>query len=476
LKNHIGLYTDHYELLMAQAYFLNGRRGWSCFDYFFRKAPYKGSYVVFAGLYDLLESIQQLKFEREDLEYLSSLGFKKEFLNYLEKFSFSGNIYSVQEGEIIFPNEPALRVEADIIEAQIVETILLNIINFESLIATKASRMRQVAGDKLLIDFGLRRAQGLGGIQASKAAIIGGFDSTSNLYSALLFDLKASGTLAHSFIQSYDLQIDAFRAFATMYQERAVLLVDTYDTLKLGIPDAIQVGKEMEERGQRLYGIRLDSGDFSYLSKKARKMLDKQGMQYVKIFVSNQLDEYIIKSLLEQKAPIDGFGVGTSLVTGKSDGALDGVYKLTMFKDKPRLKISEDTVKILLPGIKNIVRYSDEEGMFYADGIRLQDETDIDKIYNPTNFLQCSVVESFSGELIISKVLENGKVVIQNKSAKDIAAYCSQRLTKLGDEFKRLENPHIYKVGVSKNLFDLRNQLIQNYKKNESITTSGCPE
>jgi nicotinate phosphoribosyltransferase len=390
-------------------------------------------------------------------------------LQYLEKFSFTGNIYSVQEGEIVFPNEPVLRVEADIIEAQIIETLLLNILNFQSLIATKASRMRQVAGDKLLIDFGLRRAQGLGGIHASKAAIIGGFDSTSNLYSAMLFDLNASGTLAHAFIQSYDQQVDAFRAFAALYPEKTILLVDTYDTLSLGVPDAIQVAKEMEERGHRLFGIRLDSGDFSYLSKMARKMLDNEELQYVNIFVSNQLDEYIIKSLLEQKAPIDGFGVGTSLVTGKEDGALDGVYKLAMFNDKPRLKISEDTVKILLPGIKNIIRYLDEEGMFYGDGIMLENESSIKEIYNPNNYLQSSRVESFLFEPIMFKVIGNGKMVIQNKMPKEIAVYCRQRLNSLPDEFKRLENPHLYKVGVSKNLYDLRSRLIQSYKGKERI-------
>ena len=292
----------------------------------------------------------------------------------LKAFDFKADIYAPEEGEVVFPYEPVVRVEGNIIETQIIETMLLNILNFESLIATKASRIRHAAGDRLVIDFGLRRAQGLGGVLASKAAVIGGVNSTSNVYSAFMFGLVSAGTQAHSWIQSYDDEITAFRDFARAFPKNCVFLVDTYDTLKSGIPNAITVAREMEAQGEKLFGVRLDSGDLAYLSKSARKMLDDSGLHYVKIVTSNQLDEYLIKSLLEQGAPVDAFGVGTKLVTGLDDAALDGVYKLAMSGSKPRLKISESPEKIILPGIKNVFRCIDDNGKFYADCIVLADE------------------------------------------------------------------------------------------------------
>jgi nicotinate phosphoribosyltransferase len=337
-NEYIGLYADHYAFTMAQGYLLDGRENCpACFDYFFRKNPFNSGYTVFAGLYDLLEMVSNFNFNSNSINLLKEKGFNDEFLNYLKKFNFKGNICAPKEGEIIFANEPIVRVEGDIIEAQLIEALLLNMINFQSLIATKASRIRKAAGDRILIDFGLRRAQGLSAIHASKAAIIGGLDSTSNVFSSYAFGVDSAGTQAHSWIQSYMDELTAFRKYADSFPDHCVLLVDTYNTLSSGIPNAITVAKEMEQKGQRLFGIRLDSGDLAYLSKKARKILDDTDLDYVKIIASNQLNEYLIKSLIEQGAPIEGFGIGTSLITGQSDAALDGVYKLSMADNKARL-------------------------------------------------------------------------------------------------------------------------------------------
>jgi nicotinate phosphoribosyltransferase len=339
--------------------------------------------VVFAGLNSLLDALEDYRFDEDDLAYLKSLEFKKPFLDYLKHFSFKGKVYSVREGEVVFPLEPVLRVEGTILETQLIETILLNFVNFESLIATKASRMVWAAHGRRVVDFGLRRAQGLGGIQASRAAIIGGLDATSNVYSAFAYSLPPSGTQAHSWIQSFPDELTAFRKFAEIYPNQCVLLVDTYNTLQSGVPNAIRVAKKMEEMGGRLSGIRLDSGDLAYLSKKTREILDEAGLHYVKIVVSNQLNEHLIKSLLEQGAPINAFGVGTSLVTGQDTPALDGVYKLCQYDGEPCLKISENSSKTTLPGVKKIVRYTDPDGFFYADGVLLEGEKGAETIYHP---------------------------------------------------------------------------------------------
>src|SRR5699024_2318786 len=337
------IYTDYYELTMAQGYFLSGRKDErASFDYFFRSNPYDGGYVIFAGLSDLISILNNFHFNKEELHYLRQQGFQKDFLAYLRNLELSVNVHAVREGEVVFPTTPLLRVEGNIIETQILETLILNILNFESLIATKAARMKYAAGNKKVIDFGLRRAQGFGGIQATKAAYIGGVEGTSNVYSSFEYGIPASGTMAHSWIQSFDDELTAFHKYAEYYPDNAILLVDTYSTLSSGLPNAIKVAKEMEERGNRLIGIRLDSGDLAYFARKARKMLDKAGLEYVKIAVSNQLDERLIKSLLNQRAPIDLFGVGTRLVTGYETPALDGVYKLATVNAEPKLKVSEN--------------------------------------------------------------------------------------------------------------------------------------
>ena len=466
LEKHSGLYTDHYELTMAQGYLLNNKKDTpACFDYFFRKNPFKGGYVLFAGLTDLLEVLEDLRFDDEDCNYLRSIGFAPEFVDYLKSFAFSADIYAPEEGDVVFPYEPVVRVEGNIIETQIIETMLLNILNFESLIATKAARIRHAAGNRFVIDFGLRRAQGLGGVLASKAAVIGGVNSTSNVYSAFMFGLVSAGTQAHSWIQSYDDEISAFRDFARGFPKNCIFLVDTYDTLKSGIPNAIAVAREMEARGEKLFGVRLDSGDLAYLSKTARKMLDDAGLNYVKIVTSNQLDEYVITSLLGQGAPVDAFGVGTKLVTGMDDAALDGVYKLAMSDSRPRLKISENPEKIILPGIKNVFRCIDNNGKFYADCIVLADEVSVDTIYHPHQQGKSSSVGPYRKEGLLRKVMGKGRTIISRKRPSEIAGYARARLEQLPDEHKRFENPHIYKVGISKRLMDLRSGIVDEIRE-----------
>lgn len=459
------LYTDFYELTMAQGYFLSGRQDeQASFDYFFREVPFDGGYVIFAGLSDLLKTLQNFRFHDDEIAYLAEQGFRQEFLTYLRNFEFNGTIYAAKEGEIVFPREPLIRLEGTIIETQILETLLLNIVNFESLIATKASRMKYAAGDRKVLDFGLRRAQGLGGIQASKAAYIGGVEATSNVYSSFKDNIPASGTMAHSWIQSFDDELTAFRKYAEYYPDDCILLVDTYDTLNIGIPNAITVAKELEERGHRLKGIRLDSGDLAYFSRQARKQLDEAGLEYVKIAASNQLDERLIKSLISQEAPIDVFGVGTRLVTGQDSPALDGVYKLSSVNNEPKLKISENIEKITLPGSKEVIRYSGDNGTFYGDGIVLKEEQDVDTIYHPHYPAKHAAVTSFNAELLLHEVVNNGTLTVEIPPPKQSAQYAQKRLQNLNPEHKRFDNPHIYKVGISKKLMNLRDELMKKMK------------
>ncbi len=460
LNGNTGLYTDHYELVMAQGYYRSGMGDMpAVFDYFFRTNPYEGGYVVFAGLEDLLGMLENYRFDREDCEYLERIGFEKEFTGFLKDFHFKGDVYAVEEGEVIFPYEPCVRVEGNLIETQLIETLLLNILNFESLIATKAARIRQVAGDRMLMDFGLRRAHGLGGIHASRAAVAGGFDKTSNVYSAFHFGLESAGTMAHSWVQSFEDEYTAFRTFAEIFPENCILLADTYDTLKSGFPNAIKVAKEMEGKGQKLFGIRLDSGDLAYLSKKGRELLDSVGLDYVKIVASNQLDEYVIKSLTEQSAPIDVFGVGTSLVTAMGAGALDGVYKLCQINGKPSLKISDNIAKNTLPGKKTLYRFRDDQGMFTADGIALDEETGFKVIHHPSETGKSSDISGCKKEQLIYKVMHKGRKVSGAKTAGEIYVYAQSRLKLLPAEQKRFMNPHIYKVGISSQLLQLRQKL-----------------
>ncbi|PKD21456.1 nicotinate phosphoribosyltransferase [Salegentibacter salinarum] len=466
MLNFSATYTDQYQLAMSQVYFKNGQKDHTAiFDYYFRKLPYHGGYAIFAGLQDLLKIIENLRFSDKDLEYLKKQDFDDDFLEYLKDFKFRGNIYSVQEGDVVFPTRPILQVEANIIEAQIIETILLNLLNFQTLIATKASRIKLVSGERTLLDFGLRRAQGPGGYYATRAAIIGGFNGTSNVIAGRDFNIPVSGTMAHSFIQSYDDELSAFRDFAEGRPKDCVLLVDTYDTLKSGVPNAIKVAKEMEEHGQKLMAIRLDSGDLAYLSKQSRKILDSAGLDYVKIAASNQLDENVIKSLLEQGAKIDVFGVGTNLVIGSPDAALDGVYKLAYSNGKPRIKISESIVKVTLPHKKQVYRLRDTEGNCVGgDLVALFEEENIKNMIHPFEPYKQMRIDSLEKEALLKPVMDNGENKLEEKSLQEIAEYSKDRLAELSIEYKRFNNPHIYKVGISEALKAERDILIASFK------------
>jgi nicotinate phosphoribosyltransferase len=465
IRTDSGLYTDMYELAMAEAYFKqNIHNTPASFDYFFRKLPFSGGYVIFCGLGELLSVIENLHFSSEEINWLHKQGFDKGFLEWLEAFRFKGTIRSMAEGEIVFPLEPLLLAEGSLAEVQLIETLLLNYLNFQSLIATKAARIRYAAGDRHLSEFGLRRSQALGGITASRAAIAGGFDSTSNMYAAKMYDIKASGTMAHSFIQSQENELTAFRKFAEVHPKNSTLLVDTYDTLKSGIPNAIIIAKEMKQKGQQLQAIRLDSGDLAYLAKRSRKMLDDAGFQDVQIVVSNQLDEYLIKSLLDQKAPIDVFGVGTSLATGQPDAALDGVYKLCEINGKPKIKLSENIQKVTLPGIKQVYRFTDEGGSFVGDAIALATDGIPGKMIHPYDPEKSMLLNTKLANPLLKKIMENGKSLLQQYEPKDFAAFSQKRLLQLPDEHKRFNNPHIYKVGISESLHQLRNDLRREYK------------
>lgn len=459
-------YTDQYQLTMAQVYYLKGQKDHrAVFDYFFRKLPFAGGYAVFAGLENLLDILEDIRFESSDLDFLQANGLDRGFVEYLKDFRFTGHIYASLEGDVVFPTRPILQVEANLIEAQIIETLLLNMLNFQTLIATKASRMRLVAGTASLVDFGLRRAQGPAGYYASRAAVIGGFNATSNVLAGRDFGIPVSGTMAHAFIQSYDDELSAFRDFAAGRPDDCVLLVDTYDTLNSGVPNAIRIGREMAEKGLQLKGIRLDSGDLAYLAKKSRKMLDDAGLHDVKIAASNQLDEHVIKALREQHAPIDIFGVGTSLVTGEPDASLDGVYKLSLANNKPRIKLSETIEKITLPHRKQVYRMLDTEGNWIgADVIALSDEHQLQMMHDPFDPYRTLSLSHCEREPLLQKVMEHGRKITDKRPLRDIAIYTAERLKKLPEEYKRFANPHIYKVGISDGLKQEREKLIKAYK------------
>ena len=468
ITGNLGLYTDLYELTMAEGYFYCGKKDQQAsFNYFFRTNPFGGGFTVFAGLDDFLEMLAMFTYSNSDLEYLKEQGFKTEFLDYLKDFRFNGNILSVVEGEIVFPNEPVIRIDGNIIECQLIESLLLNIINFESLIATKAFRIKLVSGKNVFSDFGLRRAQGFGAIHASRAACIGGAVSTSNVLAGKIYGIPVSGTQAHSWIQSFDNELEAFRAYAKIHPENTVLLVDSYDTLKSGVPNAIIVAKEMEEKGHHLKAIRLDSGDLAYLSKKARRMLDDAGFKNVKIMASNQLNEHVIKTLLkDQDARIDAFGIGTEMVTGKSDAALDGVYKLVEIDGIPKMKLSENVEKTTLPAKKMLYRCFDENENFYRDTIALENENpgEIDTIYHPVYPEKNTNVKGFKFEKLLHEVVTSGEIKIQKKSPFEIHKTLEQRASLLPDEHKRFISPHIYKTGITQKLKELKNSLARQIK------------
>lgn len=458
------LYTDYYEYSMTQGYYLSGKgQDEAVFDIFYRANPYGGGYAIAAGLRDAIDYVLGMRFTPEELSYLSSLGFRDDFLQVLEKLRFTGDITAVPEGEVVFPGEPIISVKGPLLETQLLEALILSTVNFQTLVATKARRLVCAAEGRTITDFGLRRAQGDGGMAASRASFVGGVSTTSNVLLAFEENVPAGGTVAHSWIQSFDSEEQAFRVYAGMHPDDAVLLLDTYDTLRQGLPHAIVVAKELEAQGHHLRGVRLDSGDLAYLSKKVRAALDESGLSYVKISVSNQLDEYVIESLIDQGAPIDMFGVGTRLVTGYGDGALDGVYKMVQLKGRPIIKISENPAKINVPGEKEVYRYYDaRDGLWLLDGLCLAGcDENPSVLMHPDFDYKKTEVAGLRRENIRRQIVRGGQLVYSFPTLLETAAWSAQRFSLLYGEHKRFTNPHTYHVGVSRELFDLRRKLIE---------------
>lgn len=466
--------TDLYELTMMNGYLRYGKdKNRACFDLFYRRRGDVTAYAVAAGLEQVIEYVQNLRFTQEDIEYLRSLAiFDDAFLSYLSDFHFTGEILAVPEGTIVFPDEPILRVIAPIMEAQLLETALLNIINHQTLIATKAARVVQSArGDKVL-EFGLRRAQGPdAGIYGARASIIGGCQATSNVLTGQLFGVPVGGTHAHSWVMSFEDELSAFRAYADVFPDNCLLLVDTYDTLGSGVPNAITVFKELRARGKEPVGIRLDSGDLAFLSRQARVMLDDAGFPNAKIFASGDLDEEVIWDLKAQGAAIDVWGVGTRMITSMDNPALGGVYKLSAEEVDgtfiPRIKISENPAKITNPGVKQLYRFYDRRsGKALADLLAL-DEEDFSsgeplEIFDPENTWKRMTLCDYRMRQLLVPVFENGELVYDSPALSEIAAYAKQEMETFWDEYKRLNRPHRYKVDLSQKLYDLKLQLLAN--------------
>ncbi len=479
-RQNLTLLTDLYELTMMQGYFHNMDKNETViFDAFYRNNPGNGGYAITAGLEQLIKYIKELHFAPQDIEYLASLGiFGKEFLDYLADFKFSGSIYAIPEGTVVFPREPLVKVIAPIMEAQLVETAILNIINHQSLIATKASRVCWAARGDGIMEFGLRRAQGPdAGTYGARAAVIGGCIGTSNVLCGQLFDVPVKGTHAHSWIMSFPDEYTAFKTYADMYPSACILLVDTYDTLKSGVPNAIRVFQEMRDAGVKLsfYGIRLDSGDLAYLSKKARKMLDEAGFPDAVISASNDLDEYLIDSLKVQGAAITSWGVGTNLITSKDWPAFGGVYKLAAIMGKdgkfiPKIKLSENSEKVTNPGNKTIYRiYDKETGKIKADLIALVDEQFSEDepllLFDPQEPWKKTKLApgSYRMREILKPVFIDGECVYESPRVMDIRAYCQQELSTLWDETRRLVNPQKVYVDLSSKLYDIKIELLDRF-------------
>ena len=477
----LSLLTDLYQLTMLQGYFEEKQANETViFDMFFRNNPHSGGYSVCAGLQQVIEYIEGLHFADEDISYLKTLNlFSDKFLSYLKDFKFTGDIYAIPEGSVIFPKEPIMKIVAPIMEAQLIETALLNIINHQSLIATKASRVVFAANGDTVLEFGLRRAQGPdAGIYGARAAMIAGCFATSNVLAGQMFDVPIRGTHAHSWVMSFSDELTAFRKYANLYPNACILLVDTYDTLKSGVPNAIKVFNEMREKGIELknYGIRLDSGDLSYLSKKARQLLDNAGFKDAIISASNDLDENLISSLKLQGAKISSWGVGTNMITSKDCPAFGGVYKLSAVYEsdkkafKAKIKLSENAEKNTNPGNKKIYRiYDKDTKKIIADLICLEEETlDTSEellLFDPLDTWKKTLLPShtyYTKELLVP-VFKNGNCVYKSPSVMEIREYCKEEMDTLWEESRRLEYPHRTHVDLSQKLWDLKNNLLNEY-------------
>ena len=472
------LLTDLYQLTMGYGFFRQKKHEEEVvFDLFFRKNSLI-TYSLAAGLEQAMDYLLNWRFDDEDIAYLRSLKlFDEDFLAYLKDMRFTGDVYAVREGEPVFPGEPILTVKAPLIQAQFAETALLNIINHQTLIATKSSKIcRATAGRGVVMEFGLRRAQAPdAGIYGARAAIIGGCSSTSNVIAGQKFDVPVAGTMAHSWVMDYPTEYDAFKAYADAYPDNCLLLVDTYDTLRSGVPNAIKVFKELREKGHAPKGIRLDSGDLAYLSKKARKMMDEAGFPEAKICVSGDLDERSINSLIQQGAKIDSWGVGTRLITSEDLPALGGVYKMSAVFDKdgnmtPKIKLSDNTAKITNPAFKKLYRlYDRENGMAIADLITLKDEKVDDSkplvLFDPVETWKEHEAQNFHAVELQHTIVKGGKLVYEFPKLTDIRAFSKAQLSKFWEEYLRLDMPQVYKVDLSKKLHALKIEMIDGIRK-----------
>ena len=469
------LFTDFYELTMAQGYWKNGMNQQVVFDMFFRRQPFRGGFSVFAGLETLLEALTDFTFSEDDIAYLKAQDmFEQGFLDYLKDFRFRGDMYAFAEGSVIFPQEPIIRIHANLIEAQIVEGLVLNHINFQSLIATKTARVWLASKKGSIMEFGLRRAQGNdGAMSATRAAFIGGASGTSNTLAGKCFGIPVMGTMAHSWIMAYPSELDAFRAYASLYPTKTVFLIDTYDTLKSGIKNAIIAGGELVKKGLN-FGVRLDSGDISYLTAEVRRELDKAGFPQATITVSNELTEEIIETLVQQHTPINSWGVGTHMVTGGNEASFTGVYKLAARHDKtsgtmkPAMKFSDNPEKSTNPGIKNVYRLFDETGMAKADILALTDETlapgDERRYFHPSvDYRQFSFAAA-SVQPMLRLVVKDGERADTKLPAAEQLRLARETMVKqletLDDSYKRILNPHIYKVSLTEAAKDLKMEFI----------------
>ncbi len=470
----LALLTDFYELTMMQGYCQNRYNPDTVFEMFFRRAPFDGGFTVFAGLQPLLEAIAGLAFTAEDRGYLEAQGlFRPEFLDYLSALRFTGDIYAMPEGSVVFPGEPLLRVHAPLIQAQLLESLVLNILNFQTLVATKAARIWLASNEGTVLEFGLRRAQGVNGaLAASRAAYIGGASATSNTLAGRMFGIPVRGTMAHSWVMAFPDELEAFQKYSEVYPDSCTLLIDTYDTLKSGLENAVVVGKALKAAGHSHFGVRLDSGDLEYLSKQVRQRLDAEGLQQAAIAASNELDEQIIQQLLAQGAPIDTWGVGTHLVTAKGDSALTGVYKLAARRVdgrfQPAIKVSNNPEKISDPGIKQVYRFYNGSGSPIADlltteGEQVQAGSDY-RFYHPRypyKYMDVSGVKRV--EALLEPVMRGGKIVTTFPDLQALQVRARANLRSLDATYRRILNPHVYKVSLSEKLKNLKYRLIAEY-------------
>ena len=476
MENNLTMLADFYEFTMANGYFETGLKDKiASFDMFFRKVPDNGGFAISAGLQQLIDYLQNLSFSENDIAYLRSRSiFSEDFLEYLKNFEFSCDVYAMREGTPCFPGEPLVVIKGPLVQAQLVETMVLLTLNHQSLIATKANRIVRAAGGRTVMEFGSRRAQGAdAAIAGSRAAYIGGCAGSACTISDVLYKIPALGTMAHSWVQMFDTEYEAFETYAKTYPTGCTLLIDTYNVLKSGLPNAIRVHKEiLEPMGCRLAGVRIDSGDITYLTKKIRKTLDDAGLTDCKIVVSNSLDEYIIRDTLMQGAQIDSFGVGERLITSKSEPVFGGVYKLTAVWNgeemQPKIKLSENVEKITLPGFKQVYRlYERNTDKAIADVITLHNE-EIDsskpyEIFDPEHVWKRKKITNFRAEKLLIKIFDKGKLVYSPPALPQVKEYCKCEIDKLWDEVKRFENPHKYYVDLSQNLWDMRASLLKQF-------------